>query len=107
MENKYLIIQDLKDVIVDYRNKSIKSNIELIQLLQSKISNLEESKSKLINDLNICQSANKRQSEIIKELQLENSEVNKLLKFRTQIIDYVFIPQCVISVIYIIVNLIK
>ena len=79
MENKDLIIQDLKDVIVDYRNKSIKSNIELIQLLQSKISNLEESKSKLINDLNICQSANKRQSEIIKELQLENSEVNKLL----------------------------
>ncbi len=81
MENKDLIIQDLKDVIVDYRNKSIKSNIELIQLLQSKISNLEESKSKLINDLNICQSANKRQSEIIKELQLENSEVNKQSKF--------------------------
>lgn len=79
--DKDLIIQDLKDVIIDYRNKSINSNIELIQLLQSKISNLEESKSKLINDLNICQSANKRQSEIIKELQLENIEVNKQSKF--------------------------
>jgi hypothetical protein len=31
--------------------------------------------------INICQSANKRQSEIIKELQLENKEVNKQSKF--------------------------
>lgn len=107
VEDKELIIQDLKDVIVDYRNKSINSNIELIQLLQSKISNLEESKSKLINDLNICQSANKRQSEIIKELQLENSEVNKLLstyKFSFYLIASIV---TVVSVVGSIITLIK
>lgn len=99
MENKDLIIQDLKDVIVDL-NSRLETSV--------KFRNIEsESKSKVINDLNICQSANKRQSEIIKELQLENSEVNKLLKFRTQMINYVFIPSCIVSVIYIVANLIK
>ena len=76
METKDLIIQDLKDVIVDL-NKRIntfdKSENEYNVLLHES----NEKIHKLTNDLNICQSANKRQSEIIKELQLENSEVNK------------------------------
>lgn len=71
--DKDLIIQDLKDVIVDLNsNDAVK-----IRNKETIINN--EKQFKLINDLNICQSANKRQSEIIKELQLENSEVNKLL----------------------------
>jgi 16S rRNA C1402 (ribose-2'-O) methylase RsmI len=80
MENKDLIIQDLKNVIIDL-NKRIntfdKSENEYNVLLYES----NEKIHKLINDLNICQSANKRQSEIIKELQLENSEVNKQSKF--------------------------
>lgn len=105
MDNKDLIIQDLKDVIVDNKriNTFDKSENEYNVLLHES----NEKIHKLTNDLNICQSANKRQSEIIKELQLENSEVNKLLKFRTQIINYVVIPHCIISVIYIVANLIK
>jgi hypothetical protein len=99
MENKDLIIQYLKDVIVEQKSKLVDYN----HLSNKQIERTE----KLINDLNICQSANKRQSEIIKELQLENSEVNKLLKFRTKVIDYVSIPYFIVSVIYIVSNLIK
>lgn len=106
MENKDLIIQDLKDVIVDL-NKRIntfdKSENEYNVLLHES----NEKIHKLINDLNICQSANKRQSEIIKELQLENSDVNRLLKFRTQMINYVFIPSCIVSMISSVITLIK
>lgn len=110
IKNKNEIINKSKSEIIElnskleFINKSFK---DTVKVHNKKIATNNEKQFKLINDLNICQSANKRQSEIIKELQLENSEVNKLLKFRTQIIDYVFIPQCVISVIYIIVNLIK
>ena len=73
--NKDLIIQDLKDVIVDLNN----NDAVKIRNKETVINN--EKQFKLINDLNICQSANKRQSEIIKELQLENIEVNKQSKF--------------------------
>lgn len=105
MENKDLIIQDLKNVIIDYRNNidaqqkqlfryenylnnkekniiDLKSEIIELNKTSNKLLNEQtvinnEKQFKLINDLNICQSENKRQSEIIKELQLENSEVNK------------------------------
>lgn len=89
MENKDLIIQDLKDVIVDLNSKfkdvrnalkmAIQLRNEAVKLRNKETVINNEKQFKLINDLNICQSANKRQSEIIKELQLENSEVNKLL----------------------------
>ena len=69
MENKDLIIQDLKDVIVDLNsNDAVK-----IRNKETIINN--EKYFKLINDLNICQ------SEIIKELQLENSEITNQSKF--------------------------
>jgi flagellar biosynthesis/type III secretory pathway chaperone len=105
-QNKDLIIQDLKDVIVDL-NKRIntfdKSENEYNVLLYES----NEKIHKLINDLNICQSANKRQSEIIKELQLENSEVNKLLstyKFSFYLISSIV---TVVSIIGSIITLIK
>ena len=104
--NKDLIIQDLKDVIVDL-NKRIntfdKSENEYNALLHES----NEKIHKVTNDLNICQSANKRQSEIIKELQLENSEVNKLLstyKFSFYLIASIV---TVVSIVGSIITLIK
>lgn len=135
MENKDLIIQDLKNVIIDYRNNidaqqkqlfryenylnnkekniiDLKSEIIELNKTSNKLLNEQtvinnEKQFKLINDLNICQFANKRQSEIIKELQLENSEVNKLLstyKFSFYLIASIV---TVVSVIGSIITLIK
>jgi hemerythrin superfamily protein len=80
-QNKDLIIQDQKNVIVDYKSKLMKSNTNLtdtVKRYNKEIANNNEIQFKLINDLNICQSANKRQTEIIEELKLDNKEVNKL-----------------------------
>lgn len=84
IKNKNEIINKSKAEIIElnskleFINKSFK---DTVKVHNKKIASNNEKHFKLINDLNICQSANKRQSEIIKELQLENSEVNKQSKF--------------------------
>lgn len=124
MENKDLIIQDLKNVIVELNKRNQKLEFDYLvtkcvslnystafDTLNNEMTPLfkdyTEKHNKLINDLNICQSANKRQSEIIKELQLENSEVNKLLstyKFSFYLIASIV---TVVSVVCSIITLIK
>ncbi len=110
IKNKNEIINKSKAEIIElnskleFINKSFK---DTVKVHNKKIATNNEKQFKLINDLNICQSANKRQSEIIKELQLENSEVNKLLstyKFSFYLIASIV---TVVSIVGSIITLIK
>jgi hypothetical protein len=110
IETKNFIIKDQKGVILDYKSKLMKSNTNLTETVKrynKEIVNNNEKQFKLINDLNICQYANKRQTETIEALKLENEELNYRLKISDKIFYYISIPYLIVSAIYFIITLIK